>query len=284
MSDRTSHIPSGQPDSGDRLIELLIDRETDSLSPERERELAQLLKAHPAAEQDIVRAVSAGAAASVPPALTAKLVAAATGYFAAGGASAAGATAASTTSIASAAAVALPAAKSSAPWILWSGWAIAAAAAIAVTVAFSTGYLRTQRTTKPITGRAPAEVLAMATEVDRATDTTKATFTPGSGDFAGGYGSVVFSPSLQRGYLRISGLPLNEAKKMQYQLWAVDATRGTFAVDCGVFDMNAECDLIVPFTPKLPLKRPDTFVVTREPAGGVVVSQSPLRLTAPVSR
>lgn len=270
MSARTPHPRSG--DDIDRLTELLIDRETDSLSAESQRELARLLAAHPEVEQEVIRAVSAGAAATVPSALTGKLLASATGYFAAGSASAAGATA--TTAVA----------KPASPWLLWSGWAVAAAAAIAVVVAFSSGYVRTQRMSKPVTGRAPAEVLTIATEIDRATDAVKAGFAPGTGDFAGGYGNVVFSPSLQKGYLRISGLPLNDAKKVQYQLWAVDATRGTFAVDCGVFDMLAECDLIVPFTPKLPLNRAESFFVTREPAGGVVVTQSPLRLSAPVSR
>jgi anti-sigma-K factor RskA len=87
-------------------------------------------------------------------------------------------------------------------------------------------------------------------------------------------GEVVWDPGSNRGHLRFLGLPRNEPRLEQYQLWIFDATRDErFPVDGGVFDATApEGELIVPIDPRLPVGRASAFVVTLEPPGGVVVS------------
>jgi hypothetical protein len=81
----------------------------------------------------------------------------------------------------------------------------------------------------------------------------------------------------QSGDLRSrSGLPANDPKRYQYQLWIFDADRDErFPVDGGVFDIapaTADGDVIVPIRAKLPVGRPGLFALTRERPGGVVVS------------
>jgi hypothetical protein len=89
-------------------------------------------------------------------------------------------------------------------------------------------------------------------------------------------GDVVWSDARQEGYLRFRGLPANDPKRYQYQLWIFDAGRDErFPVDGGVFDIarvTADGDVIVPIRAKLPVGRPGLFAVTRERPGGVVVS------------
>ena len=53
------------------------------------------------------------------------------------------------------------------------------------------------------------------------------------------HGEVVWSAAEQRGYLRIAGLPVNDPKARQYQLWIFDARRDErYPVDSGVFDVT----------------------------------------------
>jgi hypothetical protein len=89
-------------------------------------------------------------------------------------------------------------------------------------------------------------------------------------------GDVVWSDARQEGYMRFRGLPANDPKRYQYQLWIFDAGRDErFPVDGGVFDIaraTADGDVIVPIQAKLPVGRPGLFALTRERPGGVVVS------------
>lgn len=90
-------------------------------------------------------------------------------------------------------------------------------------------------------------------------------------------GDVVFDPATQRGYLRFRGLPANDPRREQYQLWIADTSR-TYPepVDGGVFDVATTApngDVIIPFRAKLPVGSPAAFVVTAEKPGGVVVSR-----------
>lgn len=88
-------------------------------------------------------------------------------------------------------------------------------------------------------------------------------------------GDVVFDPVTQRGFLRFRGIPANDPRLAQYQLWIADAGRAQpQPVDGGVFNVkeSADGDVIIPFTAKLPVDQPAAFVVTLEQPGGVVVS------------
>ena len=87
-------------------------------------------------------------------------------------------------------------------------------------------------------------------------------------------GDVVFDPVSQRGVLRFRGIPANDPRRAQYQLWIADAGRGQpEPVDGGVFDITESGDVIIPFQAKLPVDKPAAFVVTLEQPGGVVVSK-----------
>jgi hypothetical protein len=97
---------------------------------------------------------------------------------------------------------------------------------------------------------------------------------------AGISGDVVFDPVTQRGYLRLRGVPANDPRLQQYQLWIADAGRAQpEPVDGGVFDVDAAAlagadgEVLIPFQPRLPVRAPAAFVVTLEQPGGVVVSR-----------
>src|SRR6185295_19400023 len=91
-------------------------------------------------------------------------------------------------------------------------------------------------------------------------------------------GDVVFDPVRQIGFLRFQGIPANDPRLAQYQLWIADAgRRQPEPVDGGVFDVTPQAtasgDVIIPFRAKLPVGKPAAFVVTMEQPGGVVVSK-----------
>ena len=99
------------------------------------------------------------------------------------------------------------------------------------------------------------------------------------------FGDVVWSNTLNKGYMRISGLEINDPKLTQYQLWIFDSTRPSGAlpqfgegllsqrpIDGGVFDINADGEVIVEINAKLTVKQAAAFAITIEPPGGVVVS------------
>lgn len=90
-------------------------------------------------------------------------------------------------------------------------------------------------------------------------------------------GDVIFDPVTQRGYLRFRGIPANDPRLAQYQLWIADGSRRQpEPVDGGVFDVPATAangDVIIPFRAKLSVGAPAAFVITQEQPGGVVVSR-----------
>ncbi len=90
----------------------------------------------------------------------------------------------------------------------------------------------------------------------------------------GASGDVVWSPSLQRGYMRFAGLEANDPTTTQYQLWIFDSGRDArYPVDGGVFDVPAGGEVVVPIAAKLHVDAPTLFAVTVEKPGGVVVSK-----------
>jgi len=98
---------------------------------------------------------------------------------------------------------------------------------------------------------------------------------------------IVWSDSLQQGFARYRGLPVNNPDIEQYQLWIIDRERGfEQRVDGGVFDVvpvserdrsngltaDSVSVVTIPIRAKLKISDAKGFAVTREPPGGVVVS------------
>jgi Anti-sigma-K factor rskA len=165
-------------------------------------------------------------------------------------------------------------------WGAICGWAAAATLAAVFIV---TGDPRLSISTK----QARPEV-AMATErmaflrdaSDAATVRWKGST---DGAYAGVSGDVVWSDSRQLGYLRIAGLPANDRRRAQYQLWIVAPERDTHPVDGGVFDVAGSGESIVAIHAKLDVRAPKAFAITLEQPGGVVVSGGPMLAVAAVS-
>ena len=140
------------------------------------------------------------------------------------------------------------------------GWA--AAAAIAIFAVFSS-----QK--EPQISPAQAEA-KLRTE---ARDLIERKFA-GLGTFKDAGGKVVWSDQLQQGYMTLTGIPVNDPKKAQYQLWIVDPKRDEAPVDGGVFDIPTDgSPVVVPISAKLALTNPQAFVITLEQPGGVVKSK-----------
>lgn len=90
----------------------------------------------------------------------------------------------------------------------------------------------------------------------------------------GAKGDVVWSKKEQKGFMRFTGLAVNDAKQIQYQLWIFDKNRPQETpVDGGVFDVSSTGEVIVPISAKLSVDEPVLFAVTIEKPGGVVVSK-----------
>jgi anti-sigma-K factor RskA len=96
----------------------------------------------------------------------------------------------------------------------------------------------------------------------------------GLGNFQNSGGKVIWSDTLQQGYMTLTGIPVNDPKQAQYQLWIVDPKRDEAPVDGGVFDIPTDgLPVIVPISAKLALTNPQAFVITLEQPGGVVKSK-----------
>lgn len=96
----------------------------------------------------------------------------------------------------------------------------------------------------------------------------------GLGDFKSAGGKVVWSDQLQQGFMTLSGIPVNDPGKAQYQLWIVDPKRDEAPVDGGVFDIPTDgSPVVIPISAKLALSNPQAFVITLEQPGGVVKSK-----------
>ena len=96
----------------------------------------------------------------------------------------------------------------------------------------------------------------------------------GLGTFKDAGGNVIWSDQLQQGFMTLTGIPVNDPKKAQYQLWIVDPKRDEAPVDGGVFDIPTDgSPVVVPIAAKLALTNPQAFVITLEQPGGVVKSK-----------
>lgn len=151
------------------------------------------------------------------------------------------------------------------------GWALAALLALAFVV------VRTDTpvpaTTSPATARA-----GLLTEADDVIVLPWTTSVPG---YEGVTGDVVWSESRQAGYLRLTGMPVNDPADRQYQLWIVAPERDSrHPVDGGVFDVRTTGEVVIPIQARLRVTDPRAFAITAEQPGGVVVSTGPLLLVA----
>ncbi len=87
-------------------------------------------------------------------------------------------------------------------------------------------------------------------------------------------GDMVWSNSLQRGFARFRGLPVNDTATETYQLWIIDETQNEKTpISGGVFDVGGTGEITVPINAQLIVKKPKAVAVTREKPGGVVVSK-----------
>lgn len=128
--------------------------------------------------------------------------------------------------------------------------------------------------------QAREELLAQATVLQRE---WKPTEDPSG---RGVTGDIVWDAKSQRGYMRFRGLPANDPRQLQYQLWIFDKTRGDqYPVDGGVFDIpQSGGDVVVPIFARIPVRDPALFAVTIEKPGGAVVSmRERIVVVAPVA-
>jgi len=164
------------------------------------------------------------------------------------------------------------------------GWYAAAAALIALVAVLA--FEREQPTPN---GTSPEPTLAEQYEdLAEDGDTIAATwgFNADAGDpaYANASGEVIWNADEQAGYMKLAGLPVNDPAEQQYQLWIVDPTRDAEPVDGGVFDITTQGETIVPINAKLRAEQPAVFAITVEQPGGVVVSEGPLHVVAPVQK
>lgn len=159
-------------------------------------------------------------------------------------------------------------------WLGQAGWLAAAACLVLAVIGW---WPRLQTPVPPSVAEMRAKLLAQAP------DLLQTSWTAAASDATGVRGDVVWSNSLQRGFMRFHGLPANDPQLGEYQLWIFDATRDErFPIDGGVFSVDRETDeVIVSINAKLKVSEPTLFAITVERPGGVVVSKRDrLALTA----
>ena len=160
----------------------------------------------------------------------------------------------------------------------WLGWAVAAAACIAL--AFNIYYTRQGTTVVqgPPATPTPLEKLTPEQErqrlIETAPDLARATWGPGKMADVKPSGDVVWSDSKQAGYMRLSGLPKNDPTKETYQLWIIAENQDPKTpVDGGTFDISSDGEVVIPIDAKVKALNPQVFAITIERPGGVPVSK-----------
>ena len=164
-------------------------------------------------------------------------------------------------------------------WFAWLGWAVAAAACIALAV-----NLFVLSPTEPEVAKVTPQPEAprVLTPAEKREEMLRSTVGMVKGEWAAGNvkdikdisGDVVWSDEMQAGYMRFRGLPANDPSKETYQLWIFDKTQDKATpIDGGTFDVPAGEEVVVPINAKLKAEGPEMFAVTIEKPGGVVVSK-----------
>lgn len=267
------------PQKQERLLDLLADHALFELGPEEERELAGLLEIYPEYRDDDTFSLTAAAITlagletreEMPAGLKGRLVANANEYFEA--------------VEEEAARPALTEARSNViefkprglSWN-WLGWAAAAAACVALVINIwltrPPKELDLGGGIQPVIDEALTPAQMRQRLMDTSPDMTKAVWTAGNmTELKEIGGDIVWSDAKQAGYMRFTGLPANDGTKETYQLWIFDETQDPKTpIDGGVFNVNANGEVIIPITAKLKAKNPKMFAITVEKPGGVVVS------------
>lgn len=247
----------------ERLTDLLVKEATESLDEAERSELAQLLRAQPVdrtAYERLAAGLSLAAGGDeepLPPALAARITAVGEAYVG-------GVRAGTIVDLA-------PRVTPHGPVIAW--WAAAASLLLAV---FG-WYPRLAAPPTPVAAaegqaeRAERELGELLARPGLVRSSFSGTADPASGAVDG---DVIWDPATQRGYLRLRGLPANDARQAQYQLWVFDATRDQkYPVDGGVFDVpSGERPVVVPIRVPIRVGQAVLFAITVERPGGVVVS------------
>ncbi len=165
------------------------------------------------------------------------------------------------------------------PWFAWLGWAVAAAACIALAVNIflirPSGPEIAQVQPTPIVSPKPQTPAEMREEMLRTdAEMVRANWAPGNvKEIKEITGDVVWSDEKQAGYMRFRGLPANDPKKETYQLWIFDKTQDKATpIDGGTFDVPADGEVVIPIDARLRAQAPEMFAITIEKPGGVVVS------------
>lgn len=148
----------------------------------------------------------------------------------------------------------------------WLGWAVAAC--LAGILAVNTF------TNRPQTAAIPSIAEQRSKLISTSTDAVVVSWSSGQETrFMKLSGDIVWSNSEQRGYMRFKGLPTNDHAKECYQLWIFDSDQSEKTpVDGGVFNVDADGEVIIPIDAKLRVGHPTLFAITVEKPGGVVVS------------
>ena len=253
------HDLNKAPEAAERLRELLADRAAFGLDAATERELPDLLRDHPAEDAEAYDRIAAavavvtGGASELPAAVRARLRDDARRFRA-------------------------PATRR--PAVRWLAAALGAVLATAASLLLLIGRRHEPAASTPASVAEPPAVAAkiaptpavqreelLATVADAVRLDCAAAAEAGA-DTQQAQGDVVWSPSRQRGFLRIRGLTPNDPARKQYQVWIVDGDRGT-PVPGGVFDVaGADGDVFVPILPQAFVQGPTMFAVTMEPPGG----------------
>lgn len=164
----------------------------------------------------------------------------------------------------------------------WGGW-LAAAASLVVALVITNDQ---QPPAAPTAGDAAARLAAAPDTVSADLITIdQAGLAPEPHPLARDIaGRVRWADSADAGEIRLTGVEPNDPDQFQYQLWIFDATRrqgdfpgangllSQYPVDGGVFNVSGDGEVIIPVEAKLPVGKAALFAVTKEPPGGVVVS------------
>ncbi|MGC2238615.1 MAG: anti-sigma factor [Pyrinomonadaceae bacterium] len=260
----------------ERMLDLLIARAAGDLSADEAKELSELEAKFPELKDDNSFEFAAAAfsianldaSEPMPAALQAKILADADKYFASGKMS----EPAKTENEEFQKTFAFEPKRSVLQWL---GWAVAALACVVLAANVWTTrlnptvervYVRETPTPTPSTNQQLEQLLASS-------DVIKANLANPKNP-AEVVGDVVWSDSQQKGFVRLRGVPANDKAKEQYQLWIVAENQNAKTpVDGGVFDVNANGEVIIPIDAKVKVQKPAAFAITAEKPGGVVVSE-----------
>jgi len=165
------------------------------------------------------------------------------------------------------------------PLFAWLGWAVAAAAVLALGINLSmTRFGVTEIANNPPPAATPTPMTPAEAHDKMMAEPgmTVAKWAPAAktGDMANVSGDVVWSDKEQKGYAMLRGLPKNNADASTYQLWIFEENQGDKTpIDGGTFNVSSDGTVVIPIDAKLAAKNPSMFAVTVEKPGGVVVSK-----------